>query len=145
MLATGLPAAYFVKDRVTPSRRRFVEWELFKDFRFVLLFIGGAVATFPLFVPPFFLPLYSTSIGLSSSTAAALVASFNFSSALGRIGCGFLSDRWGPLNTLAGSLLLNGRKHTKTPSMSPCHLRVHLSRDNFICFATPANPSTRHF
>ena len=108
MLATGLPAAYFIKDRVPPNRRHFIEWELFKDFRFVILFLAGAVATFPLLVPPFFLPLYSTSIGLSSSVAAALVAAFNFSSAVGRIGCGFLSDRLGPLNTLAGSLLLNG-------------------------------------
>ena len=108
MLATGLPAAYFVKDRVPPNRRPFVEWELFKDLRFLLLFAAGAVGTFPLFVPAFFLPLYTTSIGLSSSTGAALVASFNFSSAIGRIGCGFLSDRVGPLNTLAGSLFLNG-------------------------------------
>ena len=106
ILATGLPAAYFVKDRVAPNRRTFIEWSLFRDFRFVLLFFAGAVGTFPLFVPPFFLPLYATSIGVSSSTAAALVAAFNGSSAIGRIGAGFLSDRIGPLNTLTGSLFL---------------------------------------
>lgn len=107
-LATGLPAAWFIKDRVPPNRRTFIEWQLFGDFRFVILFLAGAVATFPLLVPPFFLPLYSTSLGLSSSTAAALVAAFNLSSAVGRIGSGFLSDQLGPLNTLAGSLCLNG-------------------------------------
>lgn len=107
-LATGMPAAYFIRDRVPPNRRTFIEWQLFKDFRFVVLFLAGAVATFPLLVPPFFLPLYSMSIGLKSSTAAALVASFNFSSALGRIGAGFISDRIGSLNTLTGSLFLNG-------------------------------------
>lgn len=107
-LATGLPAAWFIRDRVPPNRRTFIEWQLFKDFRFVILFLAGAVATFPLLVPPFFLPLYSTSLGLSSSTAAALVAGFNLSSAVGRIGSGLLSDRLGPLNTLAGSLALNG-------------------------------------
>lgn len=79
-----------------------------RDFRFVILFLAGAVATFPLLVPPFFLPLYATSIGLSSSTAAALVAAFNFSSAVGRVGAGFLADRLGPLNTLASALVLNG-------------------------------------
>lgn len=107
-MATGYPAAYFVRDRVAPNRRTFIEWGLFKDSRFVLIFLAGAVATFPLLVPPFFLPLYSASIGLSTSTAAALVAAFNFSSAIGRIGSGYLSDRTGPLNTLAGSLFLNG-------------------------------------
>lgn len=107
-LATGFPAAWFITDRVPPNRRTFIEWQLFKDFRFAVLFLAGAVATFPLLVPPFFLPLYSTSLGLSSSTAAALVAGFNLASAVGRIGSGFLSDRLGPLNTLAGSLFLNG-------------------------------------
>ena len=106
-LATGLPAAWFIKDRIAPGRRSFVEWSLFKDMRFVLLFLAGAIATFPLLVPPFFLPLYSVSIGLSSSAAAALVAAFNFSSAIGRIGAGFLADKFGSINTLFFSLLLS--------------------------------------
>lgn len=71
-----------------------------------MLFIAGAVATFPLFVPPFFLPLYANSLRLSSSAGAGLVAAFNFSSALGRLLCGFSSDKLGPLNTLFLSLLL---------------------------------------
>jgi MFS family permease len=67
---------------------------------------AGAVGTFPLFVPPFFIPLYSQSLGLSSSTGAALLAAFNFSSAVGRIMCGYLCDSIGSLNTLFISLLL---------------------------------------
>ena len=106
-LVTGLPAAWFIKDRIPPSRRAFLEWRLFKDFQFVLLFLAGAIAMFPLLVPPFFLPLYGTSIGLSSATGAALVAGFNFSSAIGRIMSGFLSDTIGSLNTLTASLFLN--------------------------------------
>lgn len=49
-LATGWPAAWFVRDRVPPSRRTFVDWQLFKDSRFLLLFLAGGVATFPLLV-----------------------------------------------------------------------------------------------
>lgn len=49
-LATGLPACWFIRDRVPPSRRTFVDWQLFKDLRFVLLFCAGGVATFPLLV-----------------------------------------------------------------------------------------------
>lgn len=71
------------------------------------LFLAGAVATFPLFVPPFFLPLYSHSLGLPSSAGAGLVAGFNFSSAVGRLFCGFASDAIGPLNTLFLSLCLS--------------------------------------
>jgi MFS family permease len=94
---------------------------LFKDLKFVILFLAGVVATFPLLVPPFFLPLYAASLNLSPSTGAGLVgkllsipnqltnksAAFNFSSALGRIACGFFSDMLGPLNTLFSSLLLS--------------------------------------
>ena len=65
------------------------------------------MGTFPLFVPPFFLPMYSHSIGLSSGTGAGLVAGFNFSSALGRILSGYFCDSLGPLNTLFLALTLS--------------------------------------
>lgn len=67
----------------------------------------GAIATFPLLVPPFFLPLFTASLGMSSGTGAGVVAAFNFSSALGRLLCGLCSDFVGPLNTLFISLLLS--------------------------------------
>ncbi|KAL4916052.1 MFS general substrate transporter [Aspergillus aurantiobrunneus] len=106
-LATGIPAALFVKERTPIPQSAFVEWHLFRDIRFTLLFLVGAIATFPLFVPPFFLPLYTSSLGLKSSVGAGVVAGFNFSSALGRLMCGFFSDTLGPLNTLFLSLLLS--------------------------------------
>ncbi|GKT40640.1 aspyridones efflux protein apdF [Colletotrichum spaethianum] len=105
-LATGLPAAWLIKERVPVRSSGFVEWRLFKSFTFLVIFLAGAVGTFPLFVPPFFLPLYSKSIGLSSSTGAGLVAGFNFSSAVGRICCGALCDTFGALNVLCVSLAL---------------------------------------
>ncbi|MCJ1396541.1 hypothetical protein MMC18_009432 [Xylographa bjoerkii] len=106
-LGTGLPAAWLIKERSPIRSATFVEWRLFRDFKFIVLFIAGAVATFPLFVPPFFLPLYNNSLGLSSSAGAGLVAGFNFSSAVGRLICGFGADFIGPLNTLFISLLLS--------------------------------------
>ncbi|KAE8410954.1 MFS general substrate transporter [Aspergillus pseudocaelatus] len=104
---TGLPAACLIEERVPIRRTRMIEWPLFRDGRFALLFAAGAIATFPLLVPPFFLPLYSESMGMSSSVGAAVVAAFNFSSAAGRLLCGFCSDLIGPLNTLFISLLLS--------------------------------------
>ncbi|KAJ5105924.1 MFS general substrate transporter [Penicillium alfredii] len=105
--ATGLPAAYLIKQRVAIPPSALVEWRLLHDARFVLLFAAGAIATFPLLVPPFFLPLYTDTMGMASSVGAGVVAAFNFSSALGRLMCGFCSDALGPLNTLFASLLLS--------------------------------------
>ncbi|KAJ6160503.1 hypothetical protein N7470_003899 [Penicillium chermesinum] len=107
IITTGLPAAYLIKERAPIHRTKMVEWSLFRDVRFVFLFATGAIGTFPLFVPAFFLPLYTNSLGLPSSAGAGLVAAFNFSSAIGRLSCGFACDRLGSLNTLFLSLLLS--------------------------------------
>ncbi|KAJ6117139.1 hypothetical protein N7512_006864 [Penicillium capsulatum] len=107
IIGTGVPAAYLVKERAPIVRAKRVEWSLFRDIRFTTLFLTGAIGTFPLFVPAFFLPLYTASLGLPSSAGAGLVAAFNFSSALGRLTCGFACDKLGSLNTLFLSLLLS--------------------------------------
>lgn len=71
------------------------------------MFIAGGLSTFYLLVAPFFLPLYCNTLGLSQTAGAGLVAAFNFSSAVGRLGCGILCDKLGPVNTLFFALLLN--------------------------------------
>lgn len=107
IMGTGLPAAWLIKERAPIKPTKMVEWSLFKDVRFAVLFAVGAIGTFPLFVPAFFLPLYTNSLGLPSSAGAGLVAAFNFSSAIGRLSCGFACDKLGSLNTLFLSLLLS--------------------------------------
>ncbi|ORY47091.1 major facilitator superfamily domain-containing protein [Leucosporidium creatinivorum] len=106
-LGTGLPAAWLIKERSAIRTATFVEWRLFRDPIFLLLFLAAAIATFPLFVPPFFLPLYASSLGLSASAGAGLVAGFNFSSAVGRLSCGFMCDKLGAVNTLLFSLAIS--------------------------------------
>ncbi|KAI0541050.1 major facilitator superfamily transporter [Xylaria digitata] len=105
-IATGLPAAWFLKERTNVRRGGFVEWRLFKDLSFVFIFIAGAIGTFPLLVPPFFIPLFANAIGLSSATGAGLLAGFNFASAVGRILSGVLCDKIGSLNALFLALSL---------------------------------------
>ncbi|KAK7419423.1 hypothetical protein QQX98_003375 [Neonectria punicea] len=105
-LATGLPAAWVIKERVPTHTPGFIEWRLFNSFTFVLVFLASALGTFPLFVPPFFLPMYTKSLGFSSTTGAGLVAGFNLASAFGRIACDFACDKFGSLNTLFISLVL---------------------------------------
>jgi MFS family permease len=106
-LATGLPAAWLIKERAPVRKKTFIDWTLFRDLKFCLLFLAGAIATFPLFVPPFFLPLYSHSIGLSPSAGAGLLSGFNLASAFGRVGFGLLCDYIGPLHALFISLVFS--------------------------------------
>ncbi|KAI9147238.1 monocarboxylate transporter [Paramyrothecium foliicola] len=106
--AICIPACYFLK--APPGRGRAVaavQWSLFRSLKFLIMLIMGAIATFPLFVPPFLLPLYATSVGLSSQKAAGLLAAWNLASAVGRIGMGFGADAYlGPVNSLIASLAI---------------------------------------
>ncbi|KAI9325817.1 hypothetical protein DFJ73DRAFT_801658 [Zopfochytrium polystomum] len=81
----------------------------FKDKRFILLLVGSSIAIFHLFVPPFFLPLYANSVGLSTSMSLLVVAGFNLSSAAGRFGFGVFADLLlGSLNSFVVCLFLVG-------------------------------------
>ncbi|MCJ1476739.1 hypothetical protein MMC13_005408 [Lambiella insularis] len=108
VLATAVPAAWLVEERVTPRSTPFVDWRLFRSLPFTAVFLTGAVGIFALFVPPFFILSFAYSIGLSSSTGAGLLAGFNLCTAVGRIGSGILSDKIGPLNILFLTWTLNG-------------------------------------
>ncbi|KAI9357558.1 major facilitator superfamily transporter [Zopfochytrium polystomum] len=117
MLLVNIPAALVLRTRAPSaepmggggSGRRMVKWSAFGDRRFTLLLVGSSVALFPLFVPPFFLPLYATSVGLSPAVASVILAGFNLSSAVGRLGFGLFADSLlGSLNTLVVCLLLVG-------------------------------------
>ena len=106
-LATGIPAALLVKERASFNNGPFVDLSLFRSIPFCCVFLAGAVGTFALFVPPYFLPLFAHSIGLSASTGAGIVAGFNACTAIGRIGAGFACDRFGSTNMLLLTMALN--------------------------------------
>ncbi|KAF2471791.1 MFS transporter, MCP family, solute carrier family 16, member 10 [Lindgomyces ingoldianus] len=105
--STGIPAAWLLKDRVPLRNAPFVDLEMFRSVPFIAVFLAGAVGTFALFVPPYFLPLFAQSIGLSSSTGAGLVAGFNACNAVGRFLAGPLCDKIGPVNMFLITMLLN--------------------------------------
>jgi MFS family permease len=92
-----MASGFFANDR-----------RLFKDPRFMTIFVATALGTFPLMVPPFFLPLYGAQLGLTTFSAAALVSGFNLSSALGRVAFGQLADWIGPVNALILAMSMNG-------------------------------------
>ncbi|KAH7093028.1 major facilitator superfamily domain-containing protein [Paraphoma chrysanthemicola] len=106
-LALGMPAAWMMKDRVPLRNVPFVDWSMFRSVPFIMTFIASAIGVFALYVPPYYLPLFAQSIGLSSSTGAGLVAAFNACNAIGRFAAGPLCDRIGPLNTFVITMVLN--------------------------------------
>ena len=107
VLACGIPATLLVRERPPFSNTPSVDLSLFKSMPFCCLFLAGAIGTFALFVPPYFLPLFANSIGLSASTGAGIVAAFNACTAIGRLGAGFACDRFGSTNTLLLTMALN--------------------------------------
>lgn len=106
-LATGLPAAWLIKERSPPRNAPFVDWAMFRSLPFVAIFLASAFGTFALFVPPYFLPLFARSAGLSSRTGAGLVAGFNACASIGRFIAGPICDRMGPINTFLLVMVLN--------------------------------------
>ena len=106
-LTSGVPAALLVREGTPSSNAHFVDWTLFKSKPFCCIFLAGAIGTFALFVPPYFLPLFVHSIGLPGSTGAGIVAAFNACTAIGRFGAGFACDKFGSTNMLLLAMTLN--------------------------------------
>ncbi|OAP59471.1 hypothetical protein AYL99_06769 [Fonsecaea erecta] len=106
-LATSGPAVLFIHERAPLGSVPFLDLSLFRNLPFTAIFCAGAIGTFALFVPPFFLPLVAQSIGLSSSTGAGLVGAFNACTAVGRFVSGWLSDLIGPVNMFLLAMTLN--------------------------------------
>jgi MFS family permease len=107
ILATGVPCALMLKDFARSSSTSRFDWSQLKSMPFLTLAMAGAVGVFALFVPPFFLPVFARSIGLSASTGAGLVAGFGASTAVGRFAGGWICDRIGSFNALALAALIN--------------------------------------
>ncbi len=106
-LATGLPAAWLIKERSPQRNAPFVDFSMFRSLAFNAVFLASAIGTFSLYIPPYFLPLFARSAGMSSQTGAGLVAGFNACTALGRLAAGPACDRMGPLNTFFITMVLN--------------------------------------
>jgi MFS family permease len=106
-LMTGIPCAFFLKERTRTGVASRFDWSLLKNIPFLTLAMGGAVGVFALYVPPFFLPLFASSIGLSASMGAGLVGGFGAATAIGRLLGGWLCDRVGAFNAVAISALVN--------------------------------------
>lgn len=107
VLAVGIPCAFLIRERTGVRPPRF-DWAMLKVLPTAAITLAGAISVFGLYVPPFFLPLFAESIGLSASTGAGLVAGFGGATAVGRLFSGWLCDRIGAINALVLASLING-------------------------------------
>lgn len=107
IIATGLPAAYALQERTAAGNLSRFDWSRLKNLPFLFLTLAGAVGVFAPFVPPFFLPLFASSIGLSASTGAGLVAGFGAATAIGRMLGGWTYDKIGAFNTMLITCCIN--------------------------------------
>jgi MFS family permease len=107
VVGTGIPCALALKERATTGTLSRFEWSLLNNVPFVALTMAGAVGVFALFVPPFFLPLFASSIGFPASTGAGLVGGFGAATAVGRIFGGWTCDKIGAFNTMMITCLVN--------------------------------------
>lgn len=97
---SGALGSFLIRERTPARKAQILDFTLFRSLPFCVLFAAGAICVFCLFVPPYFLPLFAHSIGLSASTGAGIVAAFHVCSAVGRIAAGYACDRLGSTNTL---------------------------------------------
>ncbi|KAJ1324152.1 MFS transporter MCT family solute carrier family 16 (monocarboxylic acid transporters) member 10 [Microdochium nivale] len=68
-LATALPLAFFIRGRSLAARDNLdVDWTLFRDPGFDCLLVAGIIATLSIYIPPFFLPTVTTSLGFGPAT-----------------------------------------------------------------------------
>ncbi|KYK57301.1 monocarboxylate transporter [Drechmeria coniospora] len=108
--AVCLPAACCIRQpRSSASSIPKLQWYRWKDVEFRVMLVGSAIACFPLFIPPYFIPIFARSISHSSMTGIIALSVWNVASTAGRVFAGFAADSFlGPINSLIISLFLCG-------------------------------------
>ena len=116
-----VPCTMILKPREQPALRYsaargnlmppLLDFSLLKDSRFIVLLATSTVAMIG-FLPRFFLlPQSAVSQGISDTYASWLLGLMNGLSIVGRIGIGWLADRYGKVTALASSFILCGLGH----------------------------------
>ncbi|CAJ0547089.1 Ff.00g017160.m01.CDS01 [Fusarium sp. VM40] len=105
-----VPASYFIQQpEGSINAGLTLQWYRFKQPRFLLIVAGTSLSCFPLFIPPYFIPIFSRSMGYSNQIAIVILAAWNLASTVGRVLGGYTADHLlGPLNSLIVCLLFIG-------------------------------------
>ncbi|KAI9819269.1 MAG: hypothetical protein M1827_007425 [Pycnora praestabilis] len=91
------PALPMLKSRFpyshASSGRRRMDRRIFRQRKFYNFAVSNLLQGLGYFLPSIYLPSYATSLGLSSSRSALLLALMNLGQVLGQVALGYLSDR----------------------------------------------------
>ncbi|TPX37459.1 hypothetical protein SmJEL517_g00766 [Synchytrium microbalum] len=103
-------AGALIRNRIPSNRKSKLDWTIWRDYKFQLLFWVGLVNNIGYLIPSTFISVYATQyVGLSADSGALLLSIWNGSSAAGRIFMGFFSDKYlGRVNTLLVCMTLSG-------------------------------------
>lgn len=120
-----------VKNRLVPHKKTLMpKFEVLKDWRFVCLSLCSGIGFFGLFPPIFYIQDFANKLpGVHANVAEYIIAILNAMSLIGRIGPGYLGDKFGRLNVLVPVLFLCG--------IMPLVLWVPENHGNalLVCFA----------
>lgn len=91
-----LPILPFLKGRLPVSQQgamRGLDISFFKQPLFYLFAFSNLVQALGYYIPGLFLPTYVSSLGLSGTTSALVLAAFNLATTFGQVSMGLVSDR----------------------------------------------------
>ncbi|RKP13845.1 major facilitator superfamily domain-containing protein, partial [Piptocephalis cylindrospora] len=98
-----------VRERIQHAFRRVFDWTLLRRYpRLALLTLMVSIYTISFMVPFFFLPSYASFLGMSDDVGAWVGMTLTLSNGAGRVGLGWVADRYGHVNTLLISCLIAG-------------------------------------
>ncbi|KAJ1783246.1 hypothetical protein LPJ62_005113 [Coemansia sp. RSA 2167] len=102
IFAVNSVASLFMRSRLrVQTRDKIVDFGVFRDMRFLLIFIGAVCATTGYFTPLFSLPSFAQQVvGKSNSFGTNLLTIINAASTVGRIGTGEVARLLGNINTM---------------------------------------------
>ncbi|KAI9142038.1 major facilitator superfamily domain-containing protein [Paraphysoderma sedebokerense] len=106
MLGVSAP---FLQTRIPPKKRdKLFDFSIFKNAKFLPLFMASVFAPFGYLIPFVFLPVYCDYVGLSQGVGAYMLSLVNGFSIVGRIVMGLVSDKFGHVNSYIFCLFISG-------------------------------------
>ncbi|KAJ2556917.1 hypothetical protein EV175_001679 [Coemansia sp. RSA 1933] len=108
VFAVNSVASLFMRNRLhVEAREKIIDFSVFRDLRFMLVFMGAICCVTGYFTPFFELPTFAIKvIGKSESFGNNLVTIINAASVVGRIGTGQIAPLMGTINTMIGCMFI---------------------------------------
>ena len=98
MLAIIGLACSVIRARLPPRKEKLFLPAAFKEVPYIALITASFMMLLGIFVPPFYLPSFAVSYGMSQRLAPYLISIYNGASLFGRVIPGILADKFGRFN-----------------------------------------------